>query len=166
MAENGKSMVISTKWLGAAILTFVVGFSILGVLAYRVYDESPPIPMEVVSEEGQILFTGADIMAGQHIFQKYGLMQHGTIFGHGAYLGPDFTAQYLHRAGLLMVDFHRQNGRSESEAIAAVQQEFKQNRYDPQSERLILTPSQVAAFEKLTRVLRELLHRRLMSKAA
>lgn len=150
MDENGKSMVISTKWLGAAILTFVVGFSILGVLAYKVYDESPPIPAEVVSQDGQVLFTGAEIMAGQHIFQKYGLMQYGTIFGHGAYLGPDFTAQYLHRAGLLMVDYHRQNGRSENEAIAAVQQDFKQNRYDPQSNRLILTASQVAAFESLT----------------
>ncbi|EKD36475.1 MAG: hypothetical protein ACD_75C01499G0010, partial [uncultured bacterium] len=112
MAENGKSMVISTKWLGAAILTFVIGFSILGFLAYRVYDESPPIPTEVVSQDGKILFSGADIMTGQHIFQKYGLMQYGTIFGHGAYLGPDFTAQYLHRAALLMVDFHRQAGRS------------------------------------------------------
>ncbi len=150
MSKDGKSMVISTKWLGAAILTFVLGFSILGFLSFMVYDESPPIPTEVVSEDGQILFTGADIMAGQHIFQKYGVMQYGTIFGHGAYLGPDFTAQYLHRAGLLMVDFHRQNGRSENEAVATVREEFKQNRYDPQSERLTLAASQVAAFESLT----------------
>jgi nitric oxide reductase subunit B len=67
---------------------------------------------------GQILFTGADIMAGQHIFQKYCLMQYDTIFGHGVYLGPDFTAQYFHRAGLRMVDFHQQNDRSKIEAIA------------------------------------------------
>ncbi len=149
MSENGKNMVISTKWLGAAILTFVVGFSILGILAYKVYDESPPIPAEVVSQEDQVLFADADIMAGQHIFQKYGLMQYGTIFGHGAYLGPDFTAQYLHRAGLSMVEYHRQNNLSESEAIAMVQQEFKQNLYDPQSGRLTLTASQAAAFESL-----------------
>ena len=150
MAENGKRMVISTWWLAAAILTFVIGFSILGVLAYRVYDQSPPIPAEVVSEDGQVLFSSADIMDGQHIFQKYGLMQYGTIFGHGAYLGPDFTAQYLHRAGLRMMDFHRQAGRSEGEAFAAVRQEFKQNRYDQQSGKLTLTASQVAAFETLT----------------
>ena len=153
MAENGKSMVISTRWLGAAILTFVIGFSILGFLAYRVYDQSPPIPAEVVSQDGQILFSDADIMAGQHIFQKYGLMQYGTIFGHGAYLGPDFTAQYMHRAGSLMADYHRQAGRSEDEAIARVRQEFKQNLYDQQSGKLTLTASQVAAFESLVPIL-------------
>lgn len=150
MARNRTRMVISTKWLGSAILTFVLGFSILGYLALRVYDDSPPIPAEVVSQDGQILFSGADIMAGQHIFQKYGLMQYGTIFGHGAYLGPDFTAQYLHRAALLMVDFHRRAGRSESEAGAATRQEFKQNRYERESGRLVLTPSQAAAFDNLT----------------
>ncbi len=24
-------------------------------------------------------------------------MEHGTLWGHGAYLGPDYTAEYLHR---------------------------------------------------------------------
>ena len=149
MVDTSRRMVISTRWFQAALLTFLIGFSVLGVLAYRVYDESPPIPEVVVAPGGQALFSGTDVMAGQHVFQKYGLMQYGTIFGHGAYLGPDFTAQYLHRAGLSMVAFHRQAGRSEAEAAAAVQREFKQNRYDPQTGRLTLAASQVAAFEHM-----------------
>jgi hypothetical protein len=31
-------------------------------------------------------------------------MEYGSIYGHGAYLGPDFTADYLHRAALLVID--------------------------------------------------------------
>ncbi len=149
--ETSRRMVISTRWFQAALLTFLIGFSVLGYLAARVYDDSPPIPESVVSSGGEALFSGADIMAGQHVFQKYGLMQYGTIFGHGAYLGPDFTAQYLHRAGLSMVAFHRQAGRSAAEAEAAVRGEFKQNRYDPQRKRLVLADAQVHAFEALRR---------------
>ena len=39
-------------------------------------------------------------------FLPNGLMEYGTIFGHGAYLGPDFTADYLHRAALLVTDYY------------------------------------------------------------
>jgi nitric oxide reductase subunit B len=140
-------MVISTRWFQATLVTFLIGFSILGYLAYRVYGDSPPIPDEVVTPAGEAIFSGADIMGGQHVFQKYGLMQYGTIFGHGAYLGPDFTAQYLHMAGEHMLAHHRQKGLSEAEALAAVQNDFKENRYDPRIGRLWLTESQVQAFE-------------------
>ena len=82
-----RRMVISSLWLQVAIVTFLAGFAVLLYLAYRIHAEPPPIPGRVVTEDGSTLFTGDDIMAGQHIFQKYGLMQYGTIFGHGAYLG-------------------------------------------------------------------------------
>jgi nitric oxide reductase subunit B len=85
-------MVISHWWGQVAILTFIVGFVVLGIMAYKVYTQHPPVPEKVVSETGEVVFTGPDIFAGQQVFRKYGLMQHGTIFGHGAYLGPE-----LHR---------------------------------------------------------------------
>ena len=97
MTDAHKTMVISKRWSQAALLTLLIRFSVLGYLAYRVYGDSPPIPEITVTPDGDELFAAADIMAGQHIFQKYGLMQYGTNFGHGAYLGPDFTAQYLPR---------------------------------------------------------------------
>jgi nitric oxide reductase subunit B len=28
------------------------------------------------------------------VFLKHGLMEHGTLWGHGAYLGPDYTAEH------------------------------------------------------------------------
>ena len=81
-----------------AILTFVVGFGILGYLAYRVYAEHPPVPRATVAPDGAVSLHRDDVLPGQLVFEKYGLMEYGTIFGHGAYLGPDFTADYIERA--------------------------------------------------------------------
>ncbi len=143
-------MIIPRLWMQVAILTFLVGFAVLGYLARRVSVDHPPIPREVVQAgTGEVLFTGDDIMAGQHIFQKYGLMQYGTLYGHGAYLGPDFTAQYLHRAGEAMLAFNRRQGLSEAEATARVRQELRTNTYDPASGVLSYTPGQTFAFNQM-----------------
>jgi hypothetical protein len=58
---------------------------------------------KVVDPHGLVLFTRADIMAGQGTFLRNGLMEYGSIFGHGAYLGPDYTADYLHRSALMSI---------------------------------------------------------------
>ena len=97
--SNGsrRPMVVSPLWLQGMLLTFVVGFAILGYLALRVYEEHAPVPARVVDEAGRKSSTGEEIMQGQEAFLTYGLMQFGSVYGHGAYLGPDFTADYLHR---------------------------------------------------------------------
>jgi nitric oxide reductase subunit B len=77
-----------------------LGFSVLILLTFKAYREAPPIPDKVTSPDGTILYTGADIRAGQQVFLKYGLMDNGTIWGHGALLGPDFSAEYLHTLAL------------------------------------------------------------------
>jgi nitric oxide reductase subunit B len=58
--------------------------------------DKAPIPEAVVSARGEVLFTAADIQAGQELFRKRDLMNYGSILGHGAYLGPDYTAEALH----------------------------------------------------------------------
>jgi nitric oxide reductase subunit B len=129
---NGKprlQMTISPLWLQVSIITFLFGFTILGILAYLIYNQHPPIPERVADESGNTVFTGSDIMKGQHVFQRYGLMQYGTIFGHGAYLGPDFTAQYLHEEALYMLSSFRARGSSAPDAKARVGRDLKQNRY-------------------------------------
>jgi nitric oxide reductase subunit B len=109
MNETRRKMVISPLWLQLSVPTFLIGFSVLAYLAYAIYGQRPPIPERVVGEDGSSLFTHDDIIAGQHLFQEYGLMQFGTIFGHCAYLGPDFTAQYLHQASLAIRMFRGRN---------------------------------------------------------
>jgi hypothetical protein len=97
-----RDLLVSKSWVQAAVIVFLFGFLILGLLAYRTYTGEPPIPNKVVDTSGNLLFTRADILEGQGIFLRNGLMEYGSIFGHGAYLGPDFTADYLHRAAMVV----------------------------------------------------------------
>ena len=73
------------------------GFTVLTVVTVLTYTNAPPIPRQVVDPTGAVLFTGEEIEGGQEVFLKHALMEHGTLWGHGAYLGPDYTAEYLHR---------------------------------------------------------------------
>jgi len=93
MAESSnRSLLISKGWIQAVALVMLLGFFVMGLLAYYTYTDEPPIPAKVVDVNGTPLFTGQDITAGQEVFLKNGLMEYGSIFGHGAWLGPDFTA--------------------------------------------------------------------------
>src|SRR5262249_44660112 len=87
----------------------------------------------------------AEIMRGQEAFLTYGLMQFGSVYGHGAYLGPDFTADYLHRQAELMLQQYSSGGRAEER----VRRELQANRYDPSSGSLVWTDGQVRASEAL-----------------
>ena len=49
---------------------------------------------KVVTPSGQVVFTSDEITRGQEIFQARGIQEYGSIVGHGAYLGPDYTADY------------------------------------------------------------------------
>jgi nitric oxide reductase subunit B len=146
--QRRREMLISPLWLQVAILTFVVGFAVLGILAGVIRKQHPPIPARVVAEDGTLVFTGEDVIAGQHLFQRYGLMQFGTIFGHGAYLGPDFTAQYLHRALVAAASYYQHHGDSPAEALLRVRREFRANRYDARTGVLTYTAGQAYAFTR------------------
>lgn len=144
-----KPMMVSKIWVQVAILTFIVGFAVLGILAASIYTAKPPIPVKVVDDQGKVLFTKKDVMTGQHLFQKHGLMQFGTLFGHGAYLGPDFTAEYLHRSAMAATRFYEQQGESQPVAGARVRKEFKANLYDPATNTLVYTPGQAHGLEHM-----------------
>lgn len=79
------------------IAVLVVTFSLLGYYGSEVYRHAPPIPDKVVTADGAVLFTQKDILDGQTAWQSVGGMQLGSIWGHGAYQAPDWTADWLHR---------------------------------------------------------------------
>ena len=79
-----RGLLVSKGWVQAVALVVVFGFFVLGLLAYRAYSGQPPMPERVVDPEGNVVFTGEDIEAGQGIFLRNGLMEYGSIFGHGA----------------------------------------------------------------------------------
>ena len=149
MNVREKDMILSPGWLLTAMVTFVFGFSVLGYLAYRNHTDQPPLPREVRSAAGGVLFTGDDIMGGQHLFQKYGLMQYGTLFGHGAYLGPDFTAQYLRVSGEKAVIFYSEQHLPPAEAAAKVRAELKENSYDAAIGAIIFSAAQASAYRDM-----------------
>src|SRR5580765_8350834 len=99
-----RRMLISKGWMQAVVIVVLCGFLILGILAYRTYTDEPPIPSQIVDPSGQVVFTGRDVTVGQEVFLRNGLMEYGSSFGHGAYLGPDFTADYLRRSSILVRD--------------------------------------------------------------
>ncbi|MBI1759779.1 MAG: cbb3-type cytochrome c oxidase subunit I [Actinobacteria bacterium] len=117
-------------------------------MGYLTYQSSPPIPQRVVSTSGQPVFTGQDVRAGQDVFLRNGLMEYGSIFGHGAYLGPDFTADYLHRSADLVRAGYGAAG--SDTAAQRTRTDFKTNRYDPTTGVLTFSDAQTAAFATLT----------------
>jgi nitric oxide reductase subunit B len=138
-------MDVSPLWLQAMLLTFVIGFAILGYLALRVHSEYAPVPGRVVDETGRQLVTGDEILQGQEAFLTHGLMQFGSVYGHGAYLGPDFTADYLHRQAELMSKFYGGGPDAEEK----VRRELQVNRYDEKADTLVWTNAQAKAFQEL-----------------
>jgi nitric oxide reductase subunit B len=76
-------------------------------------------------------------------------MEYGSIFDHGAYLGPDFTTDYLHRAALAVRREYRRAG-SDRAQVRTIS-DFQRNRYEGESGELTFTRAQANAFGELRR---------------
>lgn len=81
----------------ALIIVCLTSFTVLLSLGSQIYREAPPIPVSVTSETGEIIFTRDDIQQGQLVWRTMGGHQLGSIWGHGSYIAPDWTADWLHR---------------------------------------------------------------------
>ncbi len=145
------------KW--AAILCFIVAMVVLlggGILAKK---SLPPYPGVVAGPDGKTLFRKADILGGQDTYQRYGLMDHGSVWGHGSQRGMEFSAVSLHRLVLSIRDHlaRKEFGKSyadlapsQKEAVdGKVVEEIKTNRYDPSTGTLRLTEAQVKGLQDL-----------------
>ena len=132
------------------------GFALLGLVTVETYAGAPPIPATVLDDTGHVLMTRADIERGQEVFLAYALMEHGTLWGHGAYLGPDYSAEYLHRTvevgrdtlarAAYGSDFAALSEARRFEIGEAVRHDLKQNRYDPATGTLRFTVVETASF--------------------
>jgi nitric oxide reductase subunit B len=155
-AHGDEQRPLSKWWRHAAILVAIAGFSVLSVVTVQTYRNAPPIPGSVRDSSGAVVFTGQDVLRGQEVFLQYALMEHGTLWGHGAYLGPDYSARYLHRTTEIARDVaaKARHGKpfaaldpEPSAGIAeAVRAELKANRYDPATDTLTFTAGEAASF--------------------
>jgi len=75
---------LSPWWLRSVAIVMVLGFAALLAITSLAYRDAPPIPQQVLDSEGRVVFTGDDVSEGQEVFLKYGLMDNGSIWGHGA----------------------------------------------------------------------------------
>jgi nitric oxide reductase subunit B len=152
-----------------AVLLFVVvaAFTVLIFGGAQIAKHKPPIPERVTAADGQVVFTGEDIRLGQRYYLAHGGQEMGSIWGHGAYLAPDWSADALHRVALVTAGLQAglppaqaqrfdqaayealETGRR-GEVQARTAEELKRNRYDAASGTLALSPGQAAAVPVLT----------------
>ena len=140
-------LAISKGWVQGVALVFIFGFFVMGFLAYRTYTDSMALPTQVVGQGGAVVYTQEDITEGQEIFLRRGLQQYGSIMGHGAYLGPDYTAEYLRLSSEHVTEQLRASGTQDP--VAETVTHMRENRYDESTGVLTFTPEQISAFEML-----------------
>lgn len=157
IAENEESG-LSKWWMRSILGVMIFGLAILIAITALGYRDAPPIPGKVVDAHGTTLFTGNDILAGQGVFLKYGLMDNGSVWGHGAYLGPDYSAAALHQMGkdaaaaMAQHQYGEPFAKLDPAQQAAIQAQvavaLKANHYDSASGTLTLTPAESQAWNQ------------------
>jgi len=146
-------------WIGlAAVIIF--SFAILGYYGADIYREAPPVPDKVVTTDGKVLFTGQDIKDGQNVWQSIGGQELGTVWGHGSYIAPDWTADWVHREVIFTLNHWSQQQfgttyeKLSSENKALLEQKLKntirKNTYDKNSGTLTISNERSEAFENLS----------------
>ena len=120
--------------------TIAVAFFILGFFGKEVYRQAPPIPERVGTADGSLIFTREDILTGQQVWQSTGGQQLGSIWGHGAYQAPDWSADWLHREALALLGLGGAGRRTAvsrrcrptpGRAAGAAPAELRTNTFDP-----------------------------------
>ena len=145
-------------WIGLTSV-MVVSFAVLGYFGWEIYRQAPPIPDRVVTVEGNVLFTGQNISDGQNVWQSMGGQEVGTVWGHGAYLAPDWSADWLHREAIWLLEHWSQRDHGSEfaslalETQAALRQrlttELRTNTYDPKSGDLVVSVSRAEAIREV-----------------
>jgi nitric oxide reductase subunit B len=142
-------------------LVLVISFAILGGVGVKVLKSAPPIPAQVATSDGKVLFTGDDIRDGQNVWQSIGGQEVGTIWGHGSYVAPDWTADWLHRECVFILDKWAREGGSESYGAleperkaaltARLQRLLRTNTFDESNGQITVDPIRLQAFDGLYR---------------
>jgi len=135
---------------------FIFSFSILGWIGTEIFRQVPPIPKTVATTDGKTLIAEDEVLDGQNVWQAMGGMQVGSVWGHGSYVAPDWTADYLHRESLFILDkwsgaeFGKPYSQCTSETQAALRQRLQNllrtNTYDPASGSIKIDPIRAEAF--------------------
>ena len=110
-------------WIGLAVL-LASSFAVLLWMGGSIYRNAPPMPDQVVDGDGSVIYTRADIERGRQVWQSFGGMQLGSIWGHGSYVAPDWSADWLHREASTILDLwaNREAGAARFDELSEEQQ--------------------------------------------
>ena len=164
MAAYSSTFTIRRLWLILAS-SMILMFAVLLYFGREIYHQAPPIPERVETVSGEVLYTRADIMRGQGVWQSMGGMQQGSVWGHGSYLAPDWSADWLRReaVALLALIAAREGaaGQSRQEVSEALlRAELRKNTYDTASGVLVVGEDRAQAISGVAEHYRALLQAR------
>lgn len=135
-------------WFGF-IAVMVISFGVLLYYGREIYREAPPIPDKVVTEDGTVLFTGQDIKDGLNVWQSIGGQQIGSVWGHGAYQAPDWSADWLHKEAVFILNtlamqteglpFDKISEEKQASLKVTLQKDLRKNTYDKASKTLTVS---------------------------
>ncbi|MDD3763426.1 MAG: nitric-oxide reductase large subunit [Nevskiales bacterium] len=145
-------------WITLAVI-LAVSFGVLGWMGHEIHVAAPPIPQSVQSQSGDVLYTRADFDTGREVWQSIGGHQLGSVWGHGSYVAPDWSADWLHREATGLLDdwaqarYHRdftQLDRPHQAAFEArLREEIRANTYDPATGVLTVADDRAAVIRKV-----------------
>jgi len=139
----------------------ILSFGVLGWIGTRIYQEMPPIPARVVTASGKVVIPDGAIGEGQNVWQSMGGMQVGSVWGHGSYVAPDWTADWLHREAMYTLntwahkehgrDFAALNGEQKAGLQGRLTESYRKNAYDASTGTLVVSDLRGEAFEDCVR---------------
>ncbi|MFZ5977511.1 MAG: nitric-oxide reductase large subunit [Bacteroidota bacterium] len=157
MAKNNfiRYLLNPKNWWLPLLVIFVISIAGVTMIGLHTYTEAPPIP-NYVSAKNETVFSKEEVLKGQALFQKYALMEYGSMFGDGANRGPDYTAEALHYVSQYMNDYYLSrlkagaNSNLLKKGVAEqVKAEIKSNHYSKDNNSVTLSDAQVFAIREL-----------------
>ena len=143
-------------WLGVICL---MSFAVLGWVGTEIYQTAPPIPKAVISTKGDVLFSEGQVQRGQEAWLSAGGQQLGSIWGHGSYLAPDWSADWLHREALALrgiwaksefgKTFEELSVGRQGELNARLKSEMRGNTYDAATGSITVSPERAQAIQQV-----------------
>ena len=139
------------------VLIAIVIASFAALLYYggEIYQMAPPVPDSLNTSDGEVIFPGEDIRTGQDVWRSIGGQELGSVWGHGAYTAPDWTADWLHREAIWLLEYWSQQEYgtqfdllSEEQTgglKARLQSEMRENTYDPSTGVITVSPLRAEA---------------------
>lgn len=142
-------------------LVIVVSFAVLGWVGVRIYQEMPPVPEKVVTVDGTTIITKNEILNGQNTWQAMGGMESGSVWGHGSYVAPDWTADWLHRESVFILnklagkeyksDYNSLNAQQKAILKTLLIKMMRTNTYDKSTGNITIDPLRAEAIRENTK---------------